>query len=314
MTSAAKIAAIVNPNSASGRTAHRWPALAREVERHIGDFATFQTQYAGHATELVRKALREGYDRIISVGGDGTHHEVVNGFFDGLLPVNPRAVMAILPLGTGSDLARTLKISNTEAMIPHLTSENTLLADVGRVTFSTEGNGQRIMHFINTCHIGMGGAVAARVNRTTKRYGGFTAYLWGVLATLATYRNPFLQIDIDGQQIDQVTRDLIIANGQYDGAGMYVAPQARLDSGRFEVLLIENIGRIQSMLNIPLLYKGRLAEKTDCVRTLSANRIAVRSNETVYVNLDGEQPGQLPAVVEVVPKALRLVVPAASIK
>ena len=151
--------------------------------------------------------------------------------------------------------------------------------------------------------------MAARVNRTTKRFGGFTAYLWGVLATLVTYRNAFLQIDIDGEQYDQVMRDLIIANGQFDGAGMNVAPLARLDSGRFEVFLIENIGLVQSILNIPLLYKGRLTEKTDYVRTMSAHRISVRSNEIVYVNLDGEQPGQLPAVVEVVPKALRIVAP-----
>lgn len=304
-----KTAVIVNPYSAGGRTGARWPSLSSVVERQIGDFATFQTQRPGHASDLVRQALCDGYDRILSVGGDGTHHEVINGFFDGLLPVNPRAVLAILPLGTGSDLARTLGLPSGEAAVPYLDSDRVVHADLGRVTFSSPDGAQNYCYFINTCHIGMGGAVARRVNLASKKYGGFCAYLSGVLGTLLSFRNPFMQIDVDGLQLDQVSRDIIIANGQYDGAGMHVAPMARLDSGHFEVFILDDFGRFESLRSIPLLYKGRILDKADRIKHFQATRVTVRSRETVFVNLDGEQPGALPASVEVVPKAIRLVVP-----
>ena len=302
-----KIAAVVNPRSANGQTAKRWPKLAEAIEDLVGDIAVLQTKYAGQATELVRQALRDGYDRIISVGGDGTHHEVLNGFFDGLLPINPRASMAILPLGTGSDLARTLHIPRGSKAVPLLVSDRVCKADLGRVTFSLPQGGQSYLYFISTCHIGMGGTVSQRVNRTTKRYGGFVSYFWGLLSTLATFKNPYLELDIEGIQVDQVCRDVIIAKGQYDGGGMHVAPDAELDNGLFEIYVIGDTGRFETLRHVPKIYQGRLGEVSHRVRYLRAARITARSHKTVQIQIDGEHPGQLPAAVEVLPKALGIV-------
>jgi len=302
-----KMAAIVNPYSGNGRTAKKWPTLAASIEERIGEVTLMQTERPLHATELVREALRNGYDRIISVGGDGTHHEVLNGFFDGLLPINPRASMAILPVGTGSDLARTLNIPKGERAIPQLVSDRIIAADLGRVTFSLPEGGQRFLYFINTCHIGMGGAVVERVNRTTKKYGGFFSYFWGVLMTLIKFKNPYLQLDIDGRVIDQVCRDVVVAKGRYDGGGMRVAPKARYDNGLFEVYIIGDTGRIECVCNIPKLYTGRLEKVRDKVQYFRAARVTARAGETVQIQLDGEHPGQLPAAIEVLPKALNIV-------
>jgi diacylglycerol kinase family enzyme len=146
-----KMVCVVNPYSGNGRTARKWPELAAIIENQIGPFELLKTQRAGDATVLVRQALRDGYDRIVSVGGDGTHHEVLNGFFDGLLPINPRAAMAILPMGTASDLARTLHIPKGKKAIPHLVSDRVVAADLGRVSFTLPNGGQQFLYFINTC-------------------------------------------------------------------------------------------------------------------------------------------------------------------
>ncbi len=302
-----KLAVVVNPYSGNGRTAKRWPELAALIESRIGPFKFLQTQRAGDATNLVREALREGYDRIISVGGDGTHHEVVNGFFDGLMPINPRAAMAILPMGTGSDLARTLKIPKGRKAIPHLVSDRVVAADLGRVSFTLPDGGQQFLYFINTAHVGMGGAVVRCVNNSSKQYGGFFTYLWGSLKTLFRFRSPYLELDIDGMQIDQVCRDVIIAKGQYDGGGMHVAPTAEMNNGMFEVFVINDTSRWFVLSRFYKLYLGRILQFPQQIKYFKAARVTARSNEPVLITLDGEQPGQLPAVIEVMPKALKIV-------
>ena len=302
-----KIAVVVNPYSGNGKTARQWPRIGNMIEDLIGEYTFLKTHHPGHATDLVRQALREGYDRIISVGGDGTHHEVLNGFFDGLLPINPRAAMAILPMGTGSDLARTLHMPRGLNAVPHLVSDRVVAADLGRVTFSLRDGGQHFLYFINTCHIGMGGSVVDCVNRRFKKYGGFLSYFFGVLTTLLTFKNPYLELEIDGVHVDQVCRDVIIANGQYDGGGMHVAPNAQIDNGLFDVYVIGDTSRLFSLTHVSKVYKGRLLEHPEHVRFFRAARVTARADREVLLNLDGEQPGRLPAAIEIVPKALNIV-------
>ena len=308
---AMKYAVIMNPRSANGRTAKAWGRVESLVRSVIGDFALLLTERPGHAPELVRNALKNGASRIVSVGGDGTIHEIANGFFDGEDLVNPEASLAIVPMGTGSDLARTLNLASPEQAIARLASADTTAIDVGRFRYTTD-QGERLGYFVNAAHIGMGAAVGDRVNRTTKAFGGFASFLWGVMATMLTYRNPSLVLDIDGRSVEGRCNDIIFANGRYDGGGMHVAPRARLDSGTLEVFVIGDIGRIEGFRNIPLLYQGRLVDHPDRVSYYQARRITARSEERVYVNLDGEVPGYLPASVEVVPSAIPLVFPAAA--
>jgi len=304
-----KTAVILNPRSAHGRAGRAWPRLEPAVRQALGLFTLLETERSGHASELARNALKQGHDRIVSVGGDGTHHEVVNGFFDDLVPVNPDATLALLPLGTGSDLARTLGLPKGLDAAPLLALTSTIGADVGRATFTLSDGTRASEYFINVSHVGAGGAVAERVNRTTKVLGGFPSFLWGVLATLLTYQNVSLRLDIDGQKLSQVCNDIVIANGRYDGGGMLVAPEARLDSGHFEVYVIGDIGRIESFTNLPKIYKGRLMDRPDKVTHFKAKRIVVEADAPVCVNLDGECPGHLPAIFEVLSAAVRLVCP-----
>ncbi len=304
-----KTAVIVNPRSANGRTGKAWALLEPRVREVLGEFKLCITQKPGHATELVQETLKDGYTRIVSVGGDGTHHEVLNGFFENGEAISPDAVMAILPQGTGSDLARTLGIPSGEEAVTLLASNKTIASDVGRVEYTVESGEGGIEYFLNVAHIGFGGAVAERVNRHSKALGGFMSFLVGVVKTLFTYRNPLMNIEIDGERIKARVNDIIIANGKYDGGGMLVAPEAELDSSVFEVLIIGDIGPIEGVLNIPRLYKGTLQERPDRVRHLKARRITARSEEQVLINLEGEQPGALPACFEVVAGAIRLVVP-----
>lgn len=309
MSATYKLAVVFNPRSANGRTGAQWPVLERALRDAFGAFTPLRTERPGHAIALTHEALDTGHDRILSVGGDGTHWEVVNGFFRGTEAINRAASLGILSQGTGSDLARTLAIPRGVKAVPALAPWKTARVDLGRIVYTSHAGERETAYFINSAHLGMGGAVMHRVNRTTKRWGGFASYLWGTLATLATFKNVPLELDIDGVALEQVCRDVIAANGQYDGGGMHMAPQASLDSGFFEVYVIGDISRADTLRSLPLLYKGQLEKRPDVIRHFRACTITARSHVDVPITLDGEQPGGLPASIEIVPAALSIVLP-----
>lgn len=308
-----RVAVILNPRSAAGRTARQWPALEARLRQCVSEVSVFPTNGPGHATELTRAALKAGHDRILSVGGDGTLSEVVNGFFEGEAQLNPEAVLGLLPCGTGSDFAKTLRLPRGEAALDVALGNSILPCDVGRITRSTSQEAGDIAHFINTCHIGVGSEVALRVNESAKRMGGFSAFLWGTLRALLSYQDCRLRITLDEEVLEQDVKEIILANGQYDGGGMHVAPFARLDNGKFDVYIVGPVSFAGALLRLHKLYRGRLHECTGVVRYATASRIRIEviAPRRLAISPDGELAGMLPATFTVVPAALRLAASAA---
>lgn len=303
-----KIAVVVNPASQNGRTAKQWPHIERSFREVLDDFTLLTTQRPGHASELTRRALQDGHDRIVSVGGDGTHHEVLNGFFDGYLPVNPSAAMAIYPHGTGSDLARTLGVLNHRDALPLLNGGHRMLVDVGRVTFTSPDGGTDVRYFINIADFGIGGAVTARVNKGSKRFGPFLTFLGALVRTLMTFKSRHVTLQIDGTVQELDILNVVVAKGRYYGGGIHIAPDSKMDGGHFRVVLIHPVKFLRALRCLPRLYNGTYLELHDIVSTYTASRVVAQSDEEVLLNLDGEQPGKLPAAIEILPAALSLVV------
>lgn len=302
-----RTAVIVNPRSANGRTGRDWPGIEARIREACAPEAVVHTERPGHATGLARELLDSGYLQIVSVGGDGTHHEIVNGFFRDDAPVNPEARMAILPQGTGSDLARSLQFRTLEDALTALRAGAVRPIDVGRARFMSHNDRNTTEYFLNCAHIGFGGHVADRVNRTSKALGGFMSFLIGVLRGLASSKSPVMTVTAGESCVSGRINDVIIANAQWDGGGMFVAPNAALDSGSFEVYVIDDLGIIAAVRNLHKVYKGRLMDRPDIVQHFRVQRIEAHSPERVLINLEGEQPGKLPASFEILPGVLNLV-------
>lgn len=309
MTNSQRIAVVVNPSSANGRTGKHWREIESRLRGVVGDFTTFTTKRPGHAVELTRKAIQDGHDLIISAGGDGTHCEVLNGFYEGNLPVNPAAAMAIFPLGTGSDLARGMGVRKIDDALAMLRARNITKVDIGRVTLTLPHGGTQVRYFLNIADFGIGGAVAERVNGQTKRFGPFLTFLYAVLRTLLTFKNPLISIQIDGELFETRTINVIVANGQYYGGGIHVARDARMDDGQFEVYVLGDIRLLTALRYLHTFYLGTYLKYPHLVRRYTGTRITAQSDERVLLNLDGEQPGQLPAAIELLPAALPFVIP-----
>jgi len=299
-------AIIVNPHAAQGRTGAEWPELQRVLRHVFPGFDAYLTDRPGHATQLTRQALRSGCNRIVSVGGDGTHFEVVNGFFENDDPINPNAVMAILPHGTGNDLARTLGVRRDPKSHDYLAANRIVHADLGRITYTDHLGRKHTHYWQNMCRIGIGGEVVDRANRNSKAYGGFLTFLRATVVSLLVYRDQPVEIQIDEMNIKQMLKELVIAKGQYDGGGMHVAPHARLDNGVFDVYVIGQTTALDALINLPKIYTGKLRKRPDIVKYFRARRICVASNATIKTETDGETAGYVPATVELIPNAIRV--------
>jgi YegS/Rv2252/BmrU family lipid kinase len=294
---------VVNPRAGGGVTALRWPAIAAHLTDLGVAVETRWTETPGEATAIARDAARSGERLVVAVGGDGTIHEVVNGLM--AVEAVGRPELGILPCGTGGDLIRSLGIPrNPYEAARAFARHQTRAIDAGHVAFQGP-DGQAVeRHFVNVAEAGVGGAIVERVNRTTKKLGGFATYLLGTLATVATYRPSEMAIALDDEPARSVRAwNVVIGNGGYFGGGMRILPDARVDDGWFDVLVIGDLSRRALALNLASVYPGTHLKQPG-VELRRARVVTVSAQPSCLLDLDGEQPGMTEARFTIVPSAL----------
>ena len=303
-----RTAFIVNPASANGRTGKRWPQVWERISALGPEHSAMLTARPGHATELAAEVLAAGVDTVVAVGGDGTLSEVANGFF--AQPQGyPGAALGLLPFGTGGDFRRTLGIpGDLDAAIECINARKLRSIDVGRIEMAGLEGGTVVRYFINIADAGIGGVVVERVNRTSKVFGGKASFLYASIATLLKYRPQALDVRTAERGWEGKAQNVVVANGQYFGGSMHVAPGADPADGRFEVVVFGDIARFEAIRSINDIYKADHL-KNPKVTTWRSDRVEVTSPERVLIEADGELSGALPAVFEVLPKAISVVVP-----
>jgi YegS/Rv2252/BmrU family lipid kinase len=303
---------IVNPASAGGRTLKRWPALGMALKAAGVPHDIHHTTAPFDATAVTRAALGSGYTRVVAAGGDGTLNEVVNGFFtpDGAV-LNPDAILGVLPSGTGGDFRRTAGLPTDPARLAAILSANRVRRiDVGRVTYDDPATAAR--QFINIADCGVGGEVVARVNRSANKGGGLrgTAVFLGIsLKALTTFGGRPVRLTLDGDAVDMDIQNVVIANGRCFGAGMRIAPNAQLDDGLFDVVVLPALGRIRTVTAVPSVYRGtHLRQPGVLVRRAAVARVEPLDDRPLLFDIEGEQIGRAPATLTCLPGAINLCV------
>jgi len=301
-----RAAIVLNPRSGNGRGEKQWRAIESRVAAQLPEYEVLRTRGPGDAIELTRQALRSGFDRIVSAGGDGTHFEVINGFFDGEASIRPDASFAILPVGTASDLRKTYALPTLDDAIARVGTACVLPIDVGRLRSTGENGNKLLYHFNSTVHIGMGSLVNEHVNRRSKALGPLLTFALGVVTARLAYKPIEMMIEADGQQFTGRFLEVVAAKGFHDGGGMHPAPHGTLDSGLLEVYLVDNLGTLSSLVASLRLYNGTHGEHP-AVTYLRAKRVIISATQRIAASPDGELAGILPATIEVVPRAVRVV-------
>jgi len=301
-----RAAIILNPRSGNGRAERQWRSIELRVAQQFPEYEVLRTKAPGDGIRLTRDALRAGFDRIVSAGGDGTHFEVVNGFFDGDTPVRPDASFAILPIGTASDLRKTYALPKLDDAIARLGSPCVLPIDIGRLRSTDDSGAEHIYHFNTAVHMGMGSLVNLHVNRRSKALGPLLTFALGVVSARLAYKPIEMTVTADGQEFSGRFLEVIVAKGFHDGGGMHVAPHGTLNSGVFEVYFVDDLGTLSSLVASLRLYSGTHGEH-HAVHYLRAKQVTVTAHDTVHCGPDGEVTGRLPATLEVLPRAIRAV-------
>jgi diacylglycerol kinase (ATP) len=243
---------------------------------------------------------------LVVVGGDGSMNEVANGIAgrEGL-------ELAVIARGTGWDFVRTYDIPRDVARAARVALHGDVREiDAGRVSFRRWDGSEGTALFANIASAGMSGAIAQRANETTKALGGKVSYLWATFAVFFPWRNDVIRVDVDGARREGRMHDVIVANGKFFGGGMMITPDAAPDDGVFDVLLIGDLTKRDLMLTLPKTYRGKHLPHPKA-EVLRGALVTVDAEQPLPIELDGEQPGTTPARFEVVPRALRVRVPAA---
>jgi diacylglycerol kinase (ATP) len=257
------------------------------------------SEFPGHLGQAAAEAQGS---LLVAIGGDGTVNEIANGV------AGTDAELAVLPCGTGQDFGRThgLPRSFDDAVRVALGGE-TRTIDLGRVECASCGS--RL--FANVGSAGMSGAVARRANSMTKRLGGRATFFYALTREFLAWQNTDVVVELaDGVRREGPMHDVIVANGNWHGGGMKLAPDARQDDGAFDVVTIGDVNKLDFLTTAPKLYSGRYLSHPK-VELLRSSSVEISAAEPLPLEVDGEPIGATPAQFEVVPSALRLRVPAA---
>jgi len=304
-----KTIVIVNPQAGNGRTEKIWPNIESALEKSIGSFEVLQTTCRGDATDLSRRILAVDTVRIVAVGGDGHLNEVLNGFIENDLPVNPEARLSFVMTGTGCDFQRSLGISGKwQNAAAKLKDAKVRKIDVGKVTYTAADKKQKIRYFDNIASFGLSGAVdhCLEHSRLRNYLGGPPLFLWATIKTVFTHPNQSIRFRIDDGPEEEICSRLgLLANGRYFGGAMHAAPEAELDDGLLDLLMLKEISVAKFLWHLPKIYKGTHLKIPE-IFFQKVRKFTAESSEQVILDIDGESPGYLAATFEVLPKILNL--------
>lgn len=302
---------IVNPHSESGKTGKSWPGILSQIQSRFGKVDVSLTEGPGHATALTREALKKGATQVVSVGGDGTLNEVLNGWFEEDQPLNPEAELGLIMRGTGGDFRKSLGLENElKIYLDTLAEAPVRQVDVGKVTL-TQADGSPIQrYFLNISSFGMGGDVAHLIASSPlhKNLGGTPGFLLATLQSMARFRPQQVRLKIDDTlDLQQSVLQVAVANGVAHGGGMLVAPKAQIDDGWFELVILTGVGPLEAALTLPRVYLGQHLDAA-CVRYLRCRQLVAEplGQAPIWLEVDGESPGKLPAKFELLPRRINL--------
>lgn len=314
---------IVNPASGSGKTRKKWPALKQQLIERAANLASdddgaeiatlefYETTGPNDATVAVRTFIAGGGRSIIVCGGDGTLNEVVDGcVVDGAVSA-PDIDIAVVHQGTGGDVARGLDIpKERNAALDVAFGSAVQRCDLGYATYSTP-DGEASRAFISCVNVGMGADVVQRATGRVKKLGDTASFAVAAVSHLVTNKPRAVQVTRTTGSGETRTDsleivDIMIANNRYVGGGMLVAPQAVIDDGLLDLVMINTAGTFKLIRTFPQIYSGKHIHDP-LVRCETVTEVEVTTPAAPQgVVLDGELVGSTPVRISVIPNALDL--------
>jgi YegS/Rv2252/BmrU family lipid kinase len=291
-----KIALIANSRSIEVKNQNLSPDLEKKLLARNIRFDLFTTQYHGHAFEMIRQLSIGEYDAIVTMGGDGTNYQVLNGVlkYHGDKQLPP---LGILPVGRGNSFARDLQIFSIEDGIAALDRQVPRKVDVCRFSQNNDA-----YYFVNLMGFGFVTDVAKTAARF--RWTADFSYVIGVFHRLLGLNFHEMVLEIDGNVISGKNCFVEICNSKYTGGSMLMAPEAEIDDGLFDAVVLAPLSRLSLILTFPKLFKGTHGENP-AVQFIKAKSASVYTQPQKNLLPDGEIFGTTPTEINILPRLVR---------
>ena len=297
------IVLICNARSGRGGVGKALPDVTAELARRGLEYEVRQTQHAGHATEIARDVVSGGGRFVVAVGGDGTVHEVVNGMIENDKPVNPEAAMGVVAAGTGSDFIKTFGLpASPRDAVRHLDGDQSFPIDIGKIVYQQDG-AEVTRYFANIAEVGLGAAVVARAARLP-RWLGPTVYLVAFWLTMRKHKPAVVDVDLVDRHYEGRMNNLVVANCQFFGGGMKIAPKAAPTDALLDIQ-IEHARKKEAIAMMPKVFKGQHVPHPD-IEEAKRVRCSITADRDLPIEADGEVLGHTPASFEVLPEIVKL--------
>lgn len=294
---------IVNPRSGRGGVAKNMPVIRDHLEQRNIPYEVRVTEGPGDASRIASETLHSGGRFLVAVGGDGTVHEVVNGMIENDKAIRPDAVLGIVSAGTGCDFIKTFGLPPLAAhAVAHLDGGESFPIDIGKITLQRDGT-EIVRYFANIAEVGLGAAVVARA-ASLPRFLGPTVYFFAFWLSIGRHRPANVVVDLVNRKYEGTMNNLVVANGQFFGGGMKIAPKAAPTDGLFDIQ-IEHARKREAIAIIPKIYKGEHVPHPDIFEAKRV-RCSITSASVLQVEADGEVLGTTPATFELLKEAIHL--------
>jgi diacylglycerol kinase (ATP) len=293
---------IINPEAGRGKSKRMDSILQSILKSKNVSFSIEKTRKVSHATDIARESATQ-FDVVVAVGGDGTSNEVANGV------IGSRASMGVIPTGSGNDFAKMLGMTDgVERSVDAIIAGRTERIDSGTVRLKDSQSGERTRKFVNSIGIGFD-AVVAYESQRIKRLRGVPLYFVSVLRSLRKLTPHSFELSYNGTATKEDYYLVCIGNGNGEGGGFYVTPNANPQDGMFEVCTVKQVSLLRALRILPTILKGRHGQFSE-VSFFDTNQISVGSQRPFVVHCDGEILGidNERADVELSPKSLDVVV------
>jgi len=309
---------VVNPKASVGKSGEDWPMIKQLLINEGIDFDAILTEYQGHAIEIVRNSIVEkGYRKFVSMGGDGTNNEVINGIFTQEVVPTTDITLAVIPIGTGNDWSRTFDFPQEyKKIVEVLKAGNTFVHDVGKLTYYNNGD-PKIRYFLNAAGTGLDENICKSTNQM-KEQGkkGAARYMMSTVKCLLKYRYVHVQITIDDKVVvDDDVLSLSIGNCKYVGGGMKMMRDAIPNDGLLDITAVRKLAVAKFAANVKNMYDGTFIDRLDEVTTYRGKKVHVVSipPHSLNVETEGETLTNSPFDFEIIPLAINMVVPNSNI-
>jgi YegS/Rv2252/BmrU family lipid kinase len=275
---------IINPTAGNVDVEKLVPQIKEIAENYPIEIKIVITEYHKHAIKLAQEAEENSF--VISVGGDGTLNEIVNG-----IDPEKNITLGLLPSGSGNDFKNNINISNSvnDNLNFYFSDKiKTQKIDVGSLTFKLEGDSTLYNHtrFVNSLGVGFD-AYAAHLNQSSKILSGLPSYIIAVLRALFKYESINVTMNFEEQTITGKKLLLAIGNGKTTGGGFYLTKDALVDDGLLDICVVDFITRRKLLSKIPAAIKKRL-DKVPEVTNLKLKTAKINLEKPYYVHADGE--------------------------